>query len=77
MQVFAGKKNNLTAPISNITFNDNWSPRLGINVDPFGDRKGKVFFNWGRYTQSLPSDAAIRELNQESASLLGQLCSSV
>ena len=24
-----------------------------------------MFFNWGRYTQSLPTDAAIRELNQE------------
>jgi hypothetical protein len=46
-------------------FNDNWSPRLGINVDPFGDRKSKLFFNWGRYTQQLPDDAAIRELNQE------------
>ncbi|MCU1322110.1 MAG: Cna domain protein [Acidobacteriaceae bacterium] len=46
-------------------FNDNWSPRLGINVDPFGDRKGKVFFNYARYTQMLPADAAIRTLNQE------------
>jgi hypothetical protein len=56
----------LDGPNQQYTFNDNWSPRLGINVDPFGDRKSKVFFNWGRYTQALPSDAAIRELNQES-----------
>ena len=56
----------LNGPNQQYTFNDNWSPRLGINVDPFGDRKSKVFFNWGRYTQALPSDAAIRELNQES-----------
>ncbi len=48
------------------TFNDNWSPRLGVNIDPFGDRKSKVFFNFARYTQSLPNDAAVRELNQES-----------
>ncbi len=55
----------INGPNQQYTFNDNWSPRLGINVDPFGDRKSKVFFNWGRYTQSLPTDAAIRELNQE------------
>jgi Carboxypeptidase regulatory-like domain len=56
----------LNGPNQQYTFVDNWSPRLGINVDPFGDRKSKIFFNWGRYTQALPSDAAIRELNQES-----------
>jgi Carboxypeptidase regulatory-like domain len=56
----------LNGPNQQYTFVDNWSPRVGINVDPFGDRKSKVFFNWGRYTQALPSDAAIRELNQES-----------
>ena len=47
------------------TFVDNWSPRLGINVDPFGDRKSKVFFNWGRYTQSFPQDGALRDLANE------------
>jgi hypothetical protein len=55
----------LNGPNQSYVFNDNWSPRLGINVDPFGDGKTKVFFNWGRYTQALPTDAAIRELNQE------------
>jgi hypothetical protein len=46
-------------------FNDNWSPRIGINIDPKGDRKSKIYFNWGRYTQSLTEDAAIRSLGQE------------
>lgn len=55
----------LNGPNQQYVFNDNWSPRLGINIDPFGDRKSKVYFNWGRYTQGLPTDAAIRELNQE------------
>jgi hypothetical protein len=55
----------MNGPNQQYVFNDNWSPRLGINIDPFGDRKSKIFFNWGRYTQSLPTDAAIRELNQE------------
>ena len=55
----------LNGVVQQYVFNDNWSPRLGINVDPFGDRKSKIFFNFARYTQSLPNDAAIRELNQE------------
>lgn len=55
----------LNGPNQQYVFNDNWSPRLGINIDPFADRKTKVYFNWGRYTQALPTDAAIRELNQE------------
>jgi hypothetical protein len=46
-------------------FNDNWSPRMGINIDPIGNHKQKVFFNWGRYTQLLTEDAAIRSLGQE------------
>jgi hypothetical protein len=55
----------LGGPNQNFVFTDNWSPRLGVIVDPFGNHKSKAFFNWGRYTQSLPTDAAIRELNQE------------
>jgi hypothetical protein len=55
----------LNGPNQQYVFVDNWSPRLGINIDPFADRKTKVYFNWGRYTQGLPTDAAIRELNQE------------
>ncbi len=55
----------LSGVVQSFVFNDNWSPRLGINIDPKGDRKSKVFFNWGRYTQSLSEDAAIRSLGQE------------
>ena len=46
-------------------FNDNWSPRLGVNIDPFGDHKSKVFFNYARYQNVLPLDAAIRQLGNE------------
>ena len=55
----------LNGVVQQYVFNNNWSPRLGVNIDPFGDRKGKVFFNYARYTQMLPADAAVRELNQE------------
>ena len=47
------------------TFNDNWSPRVGISIDPWGNRKTKVTANFGRYTESLPLDIAIRSLSAE------------
>ncbi len=47
------------------TFNDNWSPRLGVSVDPWGNRKTKVTANFGRYTEALPLDIAIRSLSAE------------
>ncbi|MGB6975815.1 MAG: carboxypeptidase regulatory-like domain-containing protein [Terracidiphilus sp.] len=46
-------------------FTGNWSPRLGINIDPFGDRRGKVFFNYGRNYWAVPLDAANRQLGNE------------
>jgi hypothetical protein len=55
----------LNGPNQQYVFVDNWSPRLGVNIDPWANGKTKVYFNWGRYTQGLPTDAAIRELNQE------------
>ncbi len=50
-----------------LTYNwrDNWSPRLGITFDPIGDRKNKIFFNYSRYQNPLPLDAAIRQLGNE------------
>jgi hypothetical protein len=47
------------------TFVDNWSPRFGVSVDPWGNRKSKVFVNFGRYTENLPLDIAIRSLSAE------------
>jgi len=49
----------------NYAFTDNWSPRLGITIDPFGDHKSKLFFNYGRYSYPLPLDAALRQLSSE------------
>jgi len=47
------------------TFTDNWSPRVGIAIDPWGNRKSKIFVNFARYTQPLPLDVAIRSLSAE------------
>jgi hypothetical protein len=46
-------------------FTGAWSPRLGINIDPVGDRKGKIFLNWGRNYWAMPLDAANRQLGNE------------
>lgn len=45
--------------------NDQWNPRIGFTVDPKGDRKSKIYANFGRYAWIMPLDAAIRELNVE------------
>jgi len=47
------------------TFTDNWSPRLGIAIDPVGDRKTKVYANFGRYNYAIPLDLAERSLSNE------------
>jgi hypothetical protein len=46
-------------------FNDMWSPRFGFIVDPKGDRKTKIYANFGRYAFILPLDAAVRALSSE------------
>ena len=46
-------------------FSGNWSPRIGVNFDPFADRKGKIFFNYGRNFWAMPLDAANRQLGNE------------
>ena len=44
---------------------DNWSPRVGVSVDPFGDRKSVIKFTYSRYQAPLPLDAAVRQLGNE------------
>jgi Carboxypeptidase regulatory-like domain len=51
--------------ILNYVFSGNWSPRVGISIDPKGDRRTKLFFNYGLYTWAMPLDAAIRQLGNE------------
>ena len=47
------------------TFTDQWAPRLGVTIDPFGKGKTKVWYNYGRFFEYLPLDAAERSLSQE------------
>jgi Carboxypeptidase regulatory-like domain len=55
----------LTGNVAEHTFPGFWSPRFGIIVDPKGDRKTKIYANFGRYAFVLPLDAAVRELSSE------------
>ena len=47
------------------TFTDQWAPRLGVTIDPFGRGKTKLWYNFGRFFEYLPLDAAERSLSQE------------
>lgn len=47
------------------SFVNMWSPRVGIIVDPQGNRKSKFYANFGRYAFVLPLDAALRALSNE------------
>lgn len=49
----------------NKLFNDMWSPRFGFVLDPKGNRKTKIYANYGRYAFILPLDAAVRALSAE------------
>ena len=49
----------------NRAFVNMWSPRVGVIVDPQGNRKSKFYANYGRYAYVLPLDAALRALSNE------------
>jgi len=55
----------LEGETAHYTFVDNWSPRMGISIDPWGNRKSKAYANFGRYTEALPLDMGIRSLSTE------------
>ena len=55
----------LVGNVANKLFNDMWSPRAGLVFDPKGNRKTKIYTNFGRYAFVLPLDAAVRELSAE------------
>ena len=47
------------------SFTGQWSPRFGVTVDPFGKGKTKFYYNFGRFHEYLPLDAAERSLSSE------------
>jgi hypothetical protein len=47
------------------SFTGQWAPRMGATVDPFGKGKTKLYYNFGRFFEYLPLDAAERSLSSE------------
>jgi hypothetical protein len=60
-----GSPNATTGNRYHYTFTDQWAPRLGVTIDPFGKGKTKVWYNYGRFFEYLPLDAAERSLSSE------------
>src|SRR5712692_590953 len=48
-------------------FSHNWAPRMGVIVDPTGNRKSKFFANWGRFYEKIPLDIAVRSFSFETS----------
>jgi hypothetical protein len=44
-------------------FGHNWAPRVGVILDPFNDRKTKVYASWGRFYEKIPLDISVREFS--------------
>jgi carboxypeptidase family protein len=51
---------------SGYSFTGQWSPRIGVTVDPLGQGKTKVYYNFGRFHEFIPLDLAERSLSSES-----------
>jgi hypothetical protein len=47
------------------SFTGQWSPRIGVTVDPFGTGTTKVYYNFGRFHEYIPLDLAERSLSSE------------
>jgi hypothetical protein len=60
-----GSPNSTTGAKYAYSFTDQWAPRLGVAVDPTGKGNMKVYYNYGRFFEFLPLDAAERSLSQE------------
>jgi len=62
---FRWEQERTSGDLLSYVFTGSWSPRVGINIDPLGDHKSKLFFNYGRNYWAMPLDAAIRQLGNE------------
>lgn len=51
---------------SGYSFTGQWSPRIGVTVDPLGRGTTKVYYNFGRFHEFIPLDLAERSLSAES-----------
>jgi len=59
------EQQNLVGIDSHYALTHNWAPRLGVIVDPFNDRKTKIYASYGRFFEKVPLDIAVRALSVE------------
>jgi hypothetical protein len=45
-----------------VTFGDNWAPRIGLTWDYRHDGRSKAFLHYGRFFEKIPNDLAVRSL---------------
>jgi len=60
-----GSPNSVTNNRYSYSFTGQYAPRVGVTVDPTGKGNIKLFYNFGRFFEFLPLDAAERSLSQE------------
>ncbi|MGH9158420.1 MAG: TonB-dependent receptor domain-containing protein, partial [Vicinamibacteraceae bacterium] len=62
---FRYEQQTLEGTLADITWDQNWAPRLGATYDIAGNGRSKVFFNWGRFFAKIPNDLAARALGSD------------
>lgn len=50
---------------SSYTFPSEIAPRIGVSWDVMGDGRSKLYANYGRYFERVPSDLAVRQFSNE------------
>jgi hypothetical protein len=68
LSIMAGlryEQETLEGNATSFTWDDNWSPRFHVTVDPTMDNRTKIAFAYGRYFGKIPSDLAVRALSRE------------
>ncbi len=61
------EQQNLIGVNNHYDLTHNWAPRIGFIVDPFNDRKTKVYATYGRFFEKVPLDIAVRSLSDETS----------
>jgi hypothetical protein len=68
LSIMAGiryEQEELSGNVTSFTWDNNWSPRLHVTVDPTMDNRTKLSFAYGRFFGKVPNDLAVRALSQE------------